>query len=363
MINSSKFFLSDEGFGHIVRQRAIIEQLKKLKPELIITLQTHQHLGFAKQNIPANNYIETFNLIKWHKKEDSSPDLEAIANYYDQYMEKSEAFFNELQQQNKQSDFLVSDFVYEAFAYAHLKGIPSFGVSHFTWDWFFSKLYPPPVSRKVLRRFFTMAKQATQLFFPPFTPQEILSFYRENAVQVPFIRRSAIEHKPWPDANKKVKVLVMDSGAGLMKKKILKALTDSKLESTPYFFGSPYLLSISNSFQIPKGELLVDYIHEADVVIGRPGFNTLSECLSLKKPMLVISEAMNPEMEHNLSELKKNRLGAFLSIDDFTENLPRALDRFFQKEFDNIQDAVHTFDAPSNGAEVIAEFILNHVYG
>ena len=359
----AKFFLSDEGFGHIVRQRAIIDALLILKPELSVSIQTQKHLNFAKQNIAAKEFKDTFNLIKWHKKADSSPDLDAITEYYDNYTSISDDFLIEHAAQSFNSDFIVSDFVYEAFEIANNQSIPSFGVCHFTWDWFFAKLFPPPISRKVLRRFFNQAKAADILFFPPFTPPEILAFYKDNACQVPFIRRSFISHKAWPKNNKAFKVLVMDSGAGLLKDKILKALNSLELENTDFFFGSPYLLEIENSFQIPPNELLIDYINEADVVIGRPGFNTLSECLSLKKPMLIISEAMNPEMEHNLGELKKNRLGAFLSLGDFTDNLPNALTRFFEKEYHNIQEAINAFDAPSNGAEVIAEIITERVYG
>ncbi|MBK6836155.1 MAG: hypothetical protein IPG89_18540 [Bacteroidetes bacterium] len=82
----TKVFLSDEGFGHIVRQRAVIAELLKIKPELDITLQTHQHFNFAKENIKATQFINRFNNIVWHKSANNSPDIEKMADYYSDYL-------------------------------------------------------------------------------------------------------------------------------------------------------------------------------------------------------------------------------------------------------------------------------------
>ncbi|MFL5754300.1 MAG: hypothetical protein ACJ76F_12890, partial [Bacteroidia bacterium] len=151
----TKVYLSDEGFGHIVRQRAIISELIKLKPELSVTLQTHQHIAFAKSNIKATHFIDRFNNIRWHKNSDSSPDIKSIREFYGNYEEVAEKYIRT--ELLEDYDFLISDFVYEAFEIADARNIPSFGVAHFTWDWFFSKLYPNPLKPELLNRFFDSA--------------------------------------------------------------------------------------------------------------------------------------------------------------------------------------------------------------
>ena len=355
----TKVFLSDEGFGHIVRQRAIIAELLKIKSELDITLQTHQHFNFAKENINATQFIKRFNNIVWHKSANNSPDLNKMADYYSDYL-KIAATYSEIET-NENYDFLISDFVYEAFNIAEVKKIPSFGVAHFTWDWFFSKLYPNPVKSEVYDYFFKAAKSAKVLFFPPFTPKEILNHYKHNAVQVPLIVREDVKHKHWPDTGNKKKILIMDSGAGLMKDSIMKAFMDNAMENSNYFFATSYTFPISNSFTIPASDLLIDYVRDADLVIGRAGFNTISECLAARIPMLLISEAMNPEMEHNIIELMKERLGSFVGMKEFENNLCDFLNRFFDNEYEVLLKTIQQHQMETNGAKVIATKILDYV--
>ena len=50
-------------------------------------------------------------------------------------------------------DFIISDFVYEAFALAHFAKKPSFGIAHFTWGWFFSKLVNKNLHKKTFKLF------------------------------------------------------------------------------------------------------------------------------------------------------------------------------------------------------------------
>ncbi len=355
----TKIYLSDEGFGHIVRQRAVISELLKLKPELNITLQTHQHFKFAKENLKATNYIDRFNNIVWHKNASNSPDLEAMKKYYSDY-EKLSNEFRDLELK-EEYDFLISDFVYEVFEVARIKKVPSFGVAHFTWDWFFSKLYPNPVDASVFNYFFESAKSAERLFFPPFTPKEILHHFKANAIQVPLIVREDVQHKHWPETGGKKKILIMDSGAGLMKESIMKAFNQKHMENSGYYFATSYSFPIENSYTIPPTDLLIDYVRDADLVIGRAGFNTISECLAARVPMLLISEAMNPEMEHNIIELMKERLGSFVGMKQFENDLCGFLNKFFDNEYEILLQNMKQHTIETNGAKVIASQILEHV--
>ena len=45
-------------------------------------------------------------------------------------------------------------------------------------------------------------------------------------------------------------------------------------------------------------------ILEADIIIARGGFNTISECLSLKKPSILFNEKNNPEIYENITNIK-----------------------------------------------------------
>ncbi|GAB5539196.1 MAG: hypothetical protein Salg2KO_12990 [Salibacteraceae bacterium] len=353
----AKVYLSDEGYGHIVRQRAIMTELHELQSPIAFTLQTHRHMAFAKQNTPATTYIDRYNNISWHKNEDSSPDIEAIRKHYQGYLDRLPEFLEE-EQTAFDYDFVLSDFVYEGFDLADRHSIPSFGVAHFTWDWFFSKIYPRVLSDSLFKYFTEAANKANKLYFPPFTPNEILKFYASKAVEVPFIVKQDVRHKSWLETNR-VKILVMDSGAGLMANSIRESREG--LDTSDWIFGVQEELGLKgdNFFNVPSGDLLIDYVQNADLVVGRPGFNTLSECIAYRKPMLLISESMNPEMDFNIAELKKLRLGAFMSANDFRNNFIAVLDSFFKYEFTMIQETMKNHSFATNGAQVIAKDLLS----
>lgn len=356
----ARIYLSDEGYGHIVRQRAVLEQLRKLCPELSATVLTHAHADAAARIIPEATVIDRFNNIRWDKQANGSPDITAIAERFSDYEALSDRYIAK-ESAISGVDFIVSDFVYEAFAVGHNLGIPAFGVAHFTWDWFFSKLYPPPITTRVMTRFFTLAKSARRIYFPPFTPEEIIRYYKDNMLEVPLILRSGAQHKH-PEANGKLRVLLLDSGSGLLGNAVSEALDSVKeLDEFQFFVSSSIQTNNQNVCFIDKNELMVDYVKEMDLVIARAGFNTISECIGLRTPILLIGEAMNPEINENIINLKKVGLGSFISLETFRCDLATFLPHFIAHEYKTIAYNMANHDMPLNGAEVIANDILDQI--
>jgi len=355
-----KVYLSDEGFGHIVRQRAIVEVLREKMPSIELTLQTQTHIEAAGTYIPGASLIKRFNNIHWDKQPNGSPDLSKISQRYENYIEQSNRYI-ESECDEFDYDAILSDFVYEAFPIGKKMGVNTFGVAHFTWDWFFSKLYPPPVHTDVIRHFMSMADQATRLYFPPFTPEEIIHHYKGKALEVPLILHSKIDHKE-VDEGGKFKVLIMDSGAGVLSESIRKALVSvAELNDFLFFVSSKFESDQANVRHIPQDTLMVDYVANMDLVIGRAGFNTISECIGLRTPMLLIGEAMNPEMNENILLLKKQHLGSFISMQTFENGLGFYLPAFLKHEYKMIQSMMSKHEIASNGAEVITKDLLNHL--
>lgn len=355
-----KVYLSDEGFGHIVRQRAIAEVLRESIPELELTLQTKTHIDTAGNYFPGASLISRFNNIQWDKQSNGSPDLAKIAYRYENYIAESNRFI-EQECGEFHYDAILSDFVYEAFAVGQRMGKKSFGVSHFTWDWFFSKLYPPPVHTDVIRHFMRMAEMSSRLYFPPFTPEEIIHHYRGKALEVPLILHGKIDHKEVEEGGK-FKVLIMDSGAGVLSDSIRKALLNvAHLNEYLFFVSSKFDTEQSNVRFINQNDLMVDYVAGMDLVIGRAGFNTISECIGLRTPMLLIGEAMNPEMNENILMLKKQHLGSFISMQTFEAGLGLYLPAFLKHEYNMIKHMMNDHQIATNGAEIIKNDMLNHL--
>src|SRR3970040_281315 len=107
-----KVYVSDEGFGHISRQRAILDELLKQR-RLDVVLQTKQNLTYAKRILSDKiRYIRRFNNIITVKK-NGGLDKEATLRRISRYPYLSKRFI----QREKKSfdyDFVISDLVPEA---------------------------------------------------------------------------------------------------------------------------------------------------------------------------------------------------------------------------------------------------------
>jgi hypothetical protein len=356
----TKVFISDEGFGPIVRQSAIIDELLKMMPKLNVELQLYNHFEEAKHIIPGISYKRKFNNIIWHKKSDGSPDMKAIQDYFSGYTKLSDIYIND-ELKDEPPNFIISDFVCEAFEIAKQQNIPSFGVSHFTWDWFFSKMYPTPLTTSLLNRFMAQATMADMLFFPPFTPKEIIHHYRDKVVEVPFIVRKQ-RPEPIEIHDGKPNILIMDSGSAVNKLAMIK-IADKLTDLTDYHFYLPHGLTLEgeNITHLPKNKLLVDYIGSMDLVISRAGFNTITECIAYRTPMLLFGEAQNAEMQENNFFVKEQGLGSFTSLDSLQMNPGRVIGDYFEGEYTVLKRNMMQHDIMVNGAEIVAERIMDMV--
>ena len=81
-----KVYLSDEGYGHVVRQEAIIKELFKLRSDLDITIQTQEKIDVVKEKFGDSvTYVEKFNNIKTTKTLTGYLDLEETKRCFENY--------------------------------------------------------------------------------------------------------------------------------------------------------------------------------------------------------------------------------------------------------------------------------------
>jgi UDP-N-acetylglucosamine:LPS N-acetylglucosamine transferase len=176
-------------------------------------------------------------------------------------------------------------------------------------------------------------------------------------MEVPLILRSEILQKR-VDSKGKFKVMIIDSGAGVLSKSVKKALHQARtLDDYEFYVSSKFRVEQANVSFIDEHELLVDYIGDMDLVIGRAGFNTISECIGLRTPMLLLGEAMNPEMNENIITLKKQHLGSFISMETFENEIDSFLPSFIAHEYKFIAESMRNHTIATNGADVIAKDI------
>ena len=97
---------------------------------------------------------------------------------------------------------------------------------------------------------------------------------------------------------------------------------------------------------------------DCDIVIARGGFNTLSECLVLKKPAMLFDEKNNPEVEENLKALsRENNFAILMKENDWGKNLIRKINKFVIYEAKKIQKNLINSRFKSNGAKQVVDEI------
>ena len=152
-------YLSDSGSGHLSRINVV---LANLLPQISCSQILVRHGRNGARVVKEMSYLREFCrevsfqqvdvLVRWFPNEDGSPNLAKVKRLVDQnYVERSEAFIANEVARLKNADFIISDYVVEAFSIAKQLGCPSFGFMHFTWSWFLSKCYPSPLSERTLR--------------------------------------------------------------------------------------------------------------------------------------------------------------------------------------------------------------------
>ena len=129
-------FISDEGFGHIVRQRAIISEL--LKKKIDVTVITSTKIIVLKEKFGNSiSYKENHHSLKTVKNKDGSLNIKLTKKQFENWYKNTNKWIKDNSKDLKKFDFFISDLMPEAFELGKILKKPCFGVCHFTWDWFF----------------------------------------------------------------------------------------------------------------------------------------------------------------------------------------------------------------------------------
>ena len=238
----------------------------------------------------------------------------------------------------------------------------------------FSKLYfknyNSALSRnKVLKYWEQSINRSTKIFVPPFTPLEVLDKYADKIIQTPFIVNgkntptNQIEKNIKKEVDKidrKFKILIIDSGSRVLLGELKKILKESKKKMSDFHIWVPSTFTSIRSENIsilPEKSIFSKYIPHADVVIGRAGFNTISECLFHKTPIILLSEHGNPETKENIFSLVTNNLGHYYNINE--DKLHIFLPKYFERMHGFYKDILDTKKFKFNGSDFIANKIIS----
>ena len=352
--------ISNVGYGHYSRQKAIINELLK-KKKFQITVATRNSLKLFKNiygsRLNYYNFDSKFNLIK----KDGCLDINSSKNLFKSSLKKINTISQKLRK-FKNYDLVISDYCLAGIYFSKVNNIKSIGICHFTWSWFFSEI---KLDRRTLKVINYFEKICDLQVFPPFTPKACLLGFKKK-IMINFIT----DHKINLDyKNLKKNILILDSGGRVLKKKInnvLKYLLKSNfkffIDKRSVYKKNLNLVKKSNNLSLADGfKSMSKYFKNSRLIIGRAGFNTITEALRNKKPIMLIDEKNNPEIKYNIKKIKNLNVGYLFKNENWNSNLTRELHKYFNKKYMfNIQK-IKKVNFKFNGAKEFAKIVENEL--
>ena len=282
-MNDIRYYITGHGLGHASRSCQIVNTLHRRHPQLSVevvsTAAPWFFRGFLDKSIPVRPLALDFGVLQ----QDSlvMREAETLRAYRDFLPERQRLVAQEAVSLRAEGVKLVAaDIPAAAFAAAAAAGVYSVGISNFTWDWIYAGLVEGRGGYDdVLNSLTEDYRQADLLLRLPFHGEE--SVIRAVEDQPLVARVSAYEKG---EIREKLGIpngfrvgLISFGGFGLKEfdPSPLRKLKDWIFLSETLPDGAP-----ANLRPLPAGDYAYpDLVRAADVVVTKPGYGIVSECL------------------------------------------------------------------------------------
>ncbi|MDC0402623.1 hypothetical protein OAM14_00530 [Candidatus Pelagibacter sp.] len=373
-INKVAVFISDEGFGHSVRQKTIISEFLKHNPKIDFTIFNSKRLLFLKEYFGNRlNYQHCLETLHTIKKKNGELDIFQTKKILTNWPKKSNLNIKKIlsNKQNLNFDIIISDLVPESFRLAQILNIPAYGVARFSWDWFF--LNTSLKNLKEIQMIKDYLQLSKKIYFSTFIKKKILSNnnFKFKAINLIFNKNIFNEGtNEFFKSSNKYKCLIMDNGTktnSILIQKTVKYL--NKMPNIDFYisvdnFSDKLKLLVAkekNLIPIQGLKNMHNLISYVDFLVARGGYNTITEILIFKKPALLINEKKNPEVKENLIQMKKLDYCSIMEQSSFKLNFPKTINSFIKNDVYRIEKNLKKNKISCNGSsQIVRDIILDY---
>jgi UDP:flavonoid glycosyltransferase YjiC (YdhE family) len=345
------FYISGHGLGHASRSIELLKVLAARRPDVRLVVRTAAPLWLFRATAPKTVELATVDTDVGVVQIDSlnvDADETALraAHFYGTFAERTDAEAAFLTAER--ASIVLGDIPPLAFAAAARSNIPSVAIGNFTWDWIyagyetFDSVAPGVVD--IIRDAYASATRALRLpLHGGFEPMAAVT------IDIPFIARRATH-----DAVSTRRVL----GIADDRPFVLASFGSYGLKVPYEAIAASERLTVLDVEREPPATLTYpDLVAAADVVISKPGYGIVSECVANRTALLYTSR------------------GRFIEYDVFVAEMPRLLrcrhlpqaDLLAGRWSDSVRDLLAQPEAPQqprvDGAEFAATEILNLLVG
>ncbi len=353
------YYISSHGFGHAIRSCEVLRQLLLLEPSLDVTVVSAVPEWLIEQNTGHSLRIRRVSLDVGLVQRDSlSFDLRktldvlmAIKADSKKIVEGEIAFL-----QQEQAGGVVSDIAFLPFVAADSVGIPSVGISNFTWDWIYEVYEQHDPAWHDIIAWARNGYSYCSLFLRLPMAGDCSACPRIEAI--PLIARQSSRKR---EEVRRALGIVPEEKALLLSFASLNLPEDTcrrleRIEGITFIYKSPLDFPVARARSIDGlGIAYVDAVSAADGVITKPGYGIVSDCLANGVPMIYTERGEFREYPLLVEEIEKNLTSCFIDANDFAcGNWEGAIRHVFSLPR-------KTLELRTDGARVAAERILREL--
>lgn len=348
-----RYYITGHGLGHASRSCQVINTLRRRHPGIAVEVVSDAAEWFFRAFLDPSVPVERRGLDFGVLQRDSllmreEETLRACRKLLASGEERVAAEADSLRSSGV--TLVAADIPFLPFAAAARGGIPSVGISNFTWDWIYEGLAAPlPGYGDVVEGVRAAYGEGTLLLRLPFHGN-VSPMPRTQ--DVPLVAR-----RPRRDPVETRRLLEIPSGRKIALLSFggfgLQTFDSTPLEklSDWVFLGEPGLgTTAPNVWQIPFGRFhYPDLVQAADVVVTKPGYGIVSECIALGTAILYTGHGDFREQALLVEGIQ--RFGRGVEIDN---------DRLRRGDLGEALEALLARPAPSgtiriDGDEVVAD--------
>jgi L-arabinokinase len=277
------FYVTGHGLGHATRTITVVNELVSRAPDVLPLINTlAPEWVFQRQVTGDFEYHRCENDVGAVQEDFWHVDTLETLKRYARFMDGEAALVAEQAAFVKRHSVaaVVSDIPAAAFTVARRAGVPSFGISNFSWDWIFAPYAEAhPEYRFVVDHLRECYGQADRFLRLPFHGDAAAFAKVED---IPLVARRATLSRDDVlgrlnlDPQKKI-ILLYLGGFDCE-----RALSDEMRQRTDCAFVSAEAVE-------GVEELFLDLLAAADAVVAKPGYGTVSDCIANRTPILYTS--------------------------------------------------------------------------
>ena len=365
------FYISGHGFGHTVRQIAIINALGQRSRDLGIVIRTAAPRRLFDQSVrvpttflegPNDTGVVQIDSVRLDEK----ATIEQAATFYRTLPQRAATEAAILRAHDGR--LVISDAPPLACAAAAIANLPSVVVSNFTWDWIYegyeSQLSAAPDLLPAIRDTYALAGEGWRL------PLHGGFATVPHVQDLPFVARHARRDRSATEVKHELGLppdhpiaLVSFGGYGVSELQLKQIdcldLVDlvmtapaSEIDSID---GPVHRVAEEDIYS--RGLRYVDLVAAADVVVTKPGYGIIADCVANRTAMLYTSRGRFVEYDVMVDEMPRFLKCEFIDLEAFLAGRWRsALRRLLEKPAPPEQPR-------TDGAEVVAGLIAERLGG